>query len=290
MITLPYVTTASFKAHPTFLDLLNLRSGDPSLSNQTAELNNILLMASSMADNYCELGAEGSLSAHTRVENKRMRPDRFGRLLWHPDHTPFVSLLSVAYGVTMSGMTTVTNPATFAEDNRQIVVDIQSGNAQWSGRLQFGLPTGELYTTWTYLCGWANTVLAAPAITGAISVVVSDATGITAGSTLRIWDPGKEEPVTVASSYTSGTTIPLVSPLRTWHDPTPSDVGISGLPPSAHLAVINFACFLLQRPDSEFEDTYPSTSVRPNTRVGSAHGSGFASVAQGLLEPFRRVI
>jgi hypothetical protein len=288
------VTAASFKAHPTFLDLLNLRTGDTSLADQTSELSNILLMASAMADNYCEFGAGGTLSAHTRVENKRLRPDRSGRFLWHPDHIPVVSVQSVAYGRTLGQMTVFTNPAVFIEDERTVVADLQAGTSSWSGMLQFGPPAmgTELFTTWTYTAGYPNTILASTVVGGATAIQVQDATGVAAGSVLRIWDPGAEEAITVAPSYTSGTTLPLVSPLLNAHT-TGSDgpVGVSALPADVHLAVILYACALLQRPDTEAEDVFPSARVSPNTRVGSSHdGSGFVTEAERLLEPYRRSV
>ena len=84
MATVPYVSTAAFTAHPTYLDLDDLRSGAISAADQTAELNNLLLMASQWADNRCDQ----PLRAHTKVQNCRARIDRNGNLKVHPDHTP----------------------------------------------------------------------------------------------------------------------------------------------------------------------------------------------------------
>lgn len=289
MLTTPHVTAASFKAHPTFLDLLNLRSGDTVLDDQTDELTNILLMASSMADDYCEFGAGVTLAAHTRIENKRMRPDRYGRLLLTADHFPIVAVQSLGYGSTPSSLTTITNPTTWIEDERRIVADLQSGGTTtWSGSLQFGLPSAgrELYTQWIYIAGYASTALADVASAGATSIKVSGSLGITAGTALRIWDPGNEEPVTVDATYTAGTTIPLTAPLVHSHAP---GFGVSAMPPNVHLAVILYACALLQRPDSEDEDTFPSARVKPNTKVSAGHdGSGFISEADHLMSTFRR--
>lgn len=291
MLTAPYVTAASFKAHPTFIDVLNLRSGSTDLGEQTAELTNILLMASARADAACDLGADGRLGAHSKVESLRMRPDRRGRFLFHPNHIPAVSVQSVAYGPTIGQMTTVTNPAVFVEDGRTCVVDLQGSSAAWSGALQFGPPAGgaEMYTTWAYTAGYPNTLLAAACSAGATSIQVRDATGITAGSVLRIWDPGTEEAVVVAPSYTSGTTLPLVAGLARAHGAT-EPTGVSGMPADVHEAVILFGCSLLQRPDSDKEDSYPSAQASPNTQSGSNPGPGFVAQAERLLKPYRRVV
>jgi hypothetical protein len=301
VITLPYVTTASFKAYPTFLDVMNLRPGDSSAADQDQELFNILLKASSMADNYVEQGisapnaAAGTLTAHTRSENRRVRSKRDGLISCHPDHIPVSALTALAIGTTPNTVTPVTDLTNFwIEDGRQIV-GCPGGLASPSlGALQFGtvVTSQDLFTTWTYVAGYANTLLAADATAGATSIQVTDATGITAGTVLRIWDPGKEEAVTVAASYTAGsTTLPLTAGLKNAHTGAASvPIGVSALPADIHLAVILYAAALLQRPDSETEDTFPSASVKPNSRVGhNTDGSGFVNEAEHLLEPYRRV-
>lgn len=169
----------------------------------------------------------------------------------------------------------------------------------WPGRqtspglavLQFGrsTTTAELFCQWTYVAGYPNTLLTAAATAGATSIQVQDTTGITASTVLRIWEPGLEEAVTVANTYTGGTTLPLVAGLRNAHTNS-APTGVSGLPADIHLAVILYAAAFLQRPDSETEDSYPSAHVVPNSRVGhNVDGSGFVSEAELLLEPYRRV-
>jgi hypothetical protein len=293
VITLPYVTTASFKAYPTFLDVMNLRPGDPSLSDQDGELFNILLKSSAWVDNYTEMGAgDGTLSAHVRSENARVRVARDGRISYHPNHTPITALTGLSTGVSPNSLVPVADLANlWIEDNRQIVGFPGGQSAPTFGVLQFGNATAatELYCTWTYVAGYANTLLAAAASAGASSIQVQDATGIVKGSVLRIWDPGSEEAVTVASSYSGGTTLPLTPPLKNTHAAT-APTGVSGLPADVHLATILYAAALLQRPDSDAEDTFPSTQVRPNARIGkTTDGSGFVMEAQHLLEPYRRV-
>lgn len=291
MLTVPHVTPEAFKAHPTFIDLLNLRSGNVNPADQLDELANILLMASAMADDFCEFGAGATLAAHTRVENKRMRPDRYGRLVLTADHFPVVGVQSVAYGPSIGQLTTVTNPSVWIEDDRRVIVDLQpSGTTTWSGALQFGVPAGnrELYTSWTLTAGYASTTLADVATVGAMSIKVKNPLGLKAGTELRIWDPGSEEPVVVDASYTSGTTVPLAAPLTQAHAP---NVGVSGFPANVHLAVILYACALLQRPDSEKEDTYPSARVKPNTMVSAGKdGSGFVAEADHLMSTYRRAV
>lgn len=294
MLTLPYVTTASFKAYPTFLDVMNLRSGDSSAADQDQELYDILLMASTWADNYVEMSAgDGTLTAHTRSEVARVRTDRTGRISYHPNHIPVTSLTALSAGASPNSLTAVPDLSNFwIEGGGRQIVGWPGGQASPGlAMLQFGpaTTTSELFTQWTYVAGYPNTLLAAAASQGATSIQVQDATGITAGTVLRVWEPGLEEAVTVANSYTSGTTLPLLAGLRNAHANT-VPTGVSGLPADVHLAVILYAAALLQRPDSETEDSFPSAHVAPNSRVGhNVDGSGFVSEAELLLEPYRRV-
>lgn len=301
MLTLPYVTTASFKAYPTFLDVMNLRPGDNVPADQDAELFNILLKASAMADRYVEKGvssgaaAAGTLTAHVRTENVRIRTRYDGRISYHPDHTPATALTGLQLGYSPNSLNPVTDLTNFwIEDGRQIVGFPGGVTSPGFGALQFGaiVTSADVYAQWTYVAGFSNTLLGADTAAGATSITVADATGIVAGQTLRIWDPGHEEAVTVATSYVSGsTTVPVTTAAKFAHTGTATvPIGVSALPPGAHLAVILYAAALLQRPDSEHEDSFPATTVKPNTVLGAGRdGSGFINEAEHLLEELRRV-
>lgn len=304
MLAVPYVTVAAFRAHPTFMDTLNLRSGDSSAIDQDDELNEMLLKASMMADNFLEFGTAsgqpgrtaGTLAAHTVTERTRCRIRRDGTISYHPKHHPVQTVTAFSYGFTPTTLNVVSDlSGQWIEDDRQVVMPITFA-AALSG-LQFGTPlvASEVYTLWTYLAGYANTQLSATANTGTSTLPVLDTTGVVAGSQLRIWDPGKEEVVTVAQSYVSGLSLPLASPLLSTHTVAAGaggQVGASMLPGDIHLAVILYACALLMRPDDEKEDVFPGAKREPNTRKGSGQddGSGFVEEAERLLDPYRRVV
>lgn len=293
MLTTPYVTTTAFRAHPTFLDVMNLRTGDSSALDQDAELNNILLMASADADNYVRMGTTNGagLGAHSHTQNERLTPNRKGQLVLAAEHHPVSQVTALAWGYQPNALTAVPDLGVIWTENggRTLVAAVIPIGMQW---LQFGAPmTGqELYTAWTYTAGYANTLLAGPVSAGGMSIPVIDPAGIAVGVSLRIWDPGAEEAVIVAPSYLAGsTTVPITTALRFDHT-AESPTGVSGLPAEAHLAVILYAAALLQRPDSENEDTFPSTTVRPNTRIGGSHdGTGFVAEAERLLFSYRRI-
>lgn len=297
MLTEPYVMPVEFKAHPTFLDLGNLRSGSSSQAEQDAELYNILLRASSWADNFV---SAGGFKAHTVVEQCRTSVDGDGRLRLTPSDIPALSVQQVAYGASPTLITTLTNPTVWIEDGRQVIVEL-AGASSWSGSLQFGPPVGRMaFVQWAYTAGYATTTLAATATASAASITVTDPTGLVGpsgilpGTTLRIWNPGKEEAVTVASTYTPGsTTVPLTAALKNTHTYTAgpgSAIGVSALPADAHLAVINAAVCLLARPDSLAEDSYPDTGMTTSTRDADPRheGMGLLLEAKRILRSYRR--
>lgn len=291
MLVEPFVTVAAFKAHPTFLDVNNLRSGSTSQPNQDAELYNILLMASDAVENFCNR----PIQAHIQTDNGRGFVDRRGRLIFHADHAPVRLVQSYSYSSRLGVTTSTTNPTCFVEDGRQVIVEPGTASAAWTGSLQFGAPTSttELYTTLTYVAGYANATLTNSPSQGATSITVSNPTGIFAGDTLRIWEPGKEESVVVASSWAGQNTfpyttasIPLVSGLVNAHT---AGFGVTGFGADLHLATIYFAVDALQRYGT-------SSAIWPGARVKSAIGvdapstaSPWESRAQRLLLTYRDV-
>lgn len=66
--------------------------------------------------------------------------------------------------------------------------------------------------------GGVSTTLAADAAAGATSIVLTAATGVADNIYLKVGDAGETEIVQVDPSWTSGTTIPLVTPLIRAHD------------------------------------------------------------------------
>lgn len=295
MITAPYVSTAAFTAHPTYLDLDDLRSGSSSSSDQTAELNNILLMSSQWADNY----AEQQLGAHIVTQNTRARADRSGCLRLHLDIRPYLSLVQIGYGYTPTALTTLTAPAVWVEDNN-IVVPL-SGGTPWSGSLQFGSPVagGELFVQAVYAAGWVATQLATSAAASVTSITVADPTGILPGQQYRIWEPGSEETVTVSPSWVPPTvTMPPVAPTATavtlaaptlFAHATGQD--FSGMPADLRLAVINYGISQLMRPDTAAEDSYPDTHLSSGTRQADSRqdGSGLVAEAERIIDKYRRI-
>jgi hypothetical protein len=284
--TVPYVSTAALRAHPTFMDLNNLRSGDSVLADQDAVLTNLLLMASTWADDE----VTHPFAAHTVTENARVRPGRDGVLKWHPSEAPVRKVTGLSWGYTPGALNVVTDlTLQWIERRKQVVMPITQLGAGFSA-LQLGTPLGgELYTTWTYVAGYPVTTLAAAATAAASSILVGDPTGLYPGDTVRIWEPGVEEAVTVAAGYVPGTaTVPLTAPLAHNHA---SGADTSGLPASVRLAVILYTTALLLRPDTSKEDAFPDDTRGGSTRKKDARkdGSGLVAEAVRLLASHARV-
>lgn len=290
VLVAPFVTPAAFKAHPTFLDLGNLRSGDAQLADQDAELFNILLMASEQVENFCNR----PIGAHVQTDYARLYADRRGRLYLYPDHAPVRTLLSYGYAATLGNFTTINSPACQIEDGRQIIVEIAGSNASWSGSLQFGSPatSQELYTTFTYVAGYANATLVGNPIAGAVSITVSNPTGIFAGDILRIWEPGKEESVVVGPGWAGQNTspftpaaIPLVSGLVNAHT---AGAGVTGFGADLHLATIYYAIDGLQRWGTSSAN-WPGAKVKSSTGKSPASTSPWEQKANRLLMSYQDI-
>lgn len=305
MLTLPYVQVNEFRAYPSFMDTLNLRQGDTTQADQDQELRQMLLLASSMADDFMEFGqnsvTDGVLQAHQRTESRRMRASRRdGSFHVHPDHKPILGVSAFSYGADPKSLQQVTDLSGVWVERASMFVMPLGGFGPGFTQIQFGTPLydAEYFVQYTYTAGYVNTLLASTVGAGASTVPVMDATGISGGSltqpatVLRFWDPGSEEAVTVASSYVPGSlNVPITTPLVNNHVFSPATpIGISSLPPHAHEAVILYACALLMRPDTEAEDVFPGARRSPNTNVGDkSGGQGYVEEAERLLDGLRRI-
>lgn len=293
--TVPYVSAAAFQAHPTYLDVDDLRNGSSSEADQVAELTNLLLMASHWADSECNQ----PLGAHTHTQRFRQRLDRYGRLLAHPEHGPVRRVTGISWGYQPTAMNTVQDlSGVWIEDGRQIVVQLPGPSIPASAGLQFAGagPAGEVYVELTYAAAYVATVLTADATSGATSLMVADPTGIMPGDSYRIWEPGVEETVTVSATWTppASTTpstpasVPLAAPTLNAHT---QGHDFSGMPANMRLAVINYTVSQLMRPDTAAEDSYPDTQLSSSTRMNDPRkdGSGLVAEAQRILTAYQRV-
>lgn len=282
----PYLTLDEFKNAPTAIDIDNLvfNSQDPDV--QDAELSNVIARASSWIDTYCNQ----VLAATTEQEQQRTRINADGTIRLHPRYNPIIALTSFQYGNPSTQLQTLSDCSVAWIEDSEIIVPYANLSLTYSsqGALQFGFPTSprvETYIKYTYVAGYANTTIVT-ATAGQTSLTVADGTGITAGLTLKIYDGYSSEFVTVASTYTFGsTTVPLTSALVNNHA---TGISISALPPAIkEAAILVTTAFLKVRGDNSMVMSI-STSAGPTVPGKEKLGEDIL-LAEQLLLPYRRV-
>ena len=298
MVTVPYVTVASFRAYPSLLALGDLNQYSVLQGDQDAELYNLLLLSSQWAS-YVE--CDMPLHAHLNIEPARSRIGADGSIRFHAEHFPVRSLTGFSYGYQGAQNQTVVTDlgAQWIEENANIILPWGAGlNGSGFGSLQFAppLPSSSIYATWSYVAGYANTVLAATAASGATSITVVDPRGFYPGDTLRIWEPGKEEALTIGAAYVPGSAVlPLTTALAYTHTVTSqapaSQIGVSMMPIPIREAVQKYTIATLLRPVTKAEDPWPGNAPNVSTRKKDSRGagSGLIKAACDLLNSFNRV-
>ena len=281
----PYLTLAEFQDAPTGIDIDNLVVGGDQAA-QNAELANVIARASSWIDTFCNQ----VLGATTETEQTRTRIKNDGSIIVHPRYSPIIALTAFNYGLVIGQMNAISDPSTaWIEDTQIIIPYTNLMNTYTSeGPLQFGFPGSPgstVYVNYTYVNGYANALINT-ATAGQSSLTVQDATGIVAGQVLKIYDGMDSELVTVAYTYTFGsTTVPLTSTLNYSHS---SGISISALPPAVkQAAILATTAFLKVRGDNALAMTVGS---RPGeASAGSQHIGEDLMLAQDLLLPYRRI-
>jgi hypothetical protein len=297
----PYISVASFRAAPTWLDTNDLIPGGVQ-TKQDDELYNALLRATS----WCDITTGGAteqpyIGASNVTENMRVRSNRWGEISIHAKKNPVQYVSSIMVGANPLALQEVQNiTQLWIEDNAQIIIPVPGfGNFT---NLQFGGggggPSSVNYVWLQYAAGYFNSTLAAGTYAlGTSSVTMNNPVGLIPGTTFRINDPSQEEICTVAPSYTPGAAVvPLTTPLIYTHTSssytTPSAlVGASAIPMLVQQACIAYAVGLLLREDTSSQAPFAGTPFGPSTRRAAAGGksAGLISDAEGYLKDFGRV-
>jgi hypothetical protein len=283
--SIPYLTLEEFKDAPTSIDIDNLVFNSQDPADQDAELTNTIARASSWIDTFCNQ----VVAATVESEQQRSRYSSDGSIRFHPRYSPVVALTSLEYGYPPNLMSLSDCSVAWIEDEEIIVPNATLGTWTSQGPLQFGaMSTGgrnEVFLKYTYVNGYANTTIVT-AVAAATTLTVADGKGILAGQMLKIYDGQYTENVTVASTYTFGsTTVPIVTALVYTHL---AGVSISALPPAIKQAcILVTTAFLKTRGDSSMTmqvTSSPSTSLPNADKVGEE-----IALAMQLLQPYRRV-
>lgn len=286
----PYITTTEFRRSPigASIDVDNLVPNGNYLS-QEAALQELIVMASAEADNIC-LGATGTLCATQNVEQGRYRPTRQGFFVIHPAYWPILEVDSFSIGPVPGNQISIpVSSDTCWIEPRQFTMTGGAFTITTAGPLDFGAVMTQTnipqFVTYSYVNGFFNQFISASISAGATSLTVPSAVGLYPGSVFTIWDGATTEQVQVAQSYTSGTTIPLVSATTYAHS---SGVNVSCLPGTVKQAVIHLVVAAVkQRGDGGLvlNEIGEPTAVTSRTVTSS----GDLERARQLLHAFTQV-
>jgi len=283
----PYLTVAEYKNAPTSIDYSNLVVGGNSAA-QDAELANVISRATSYLNEYLNQ----DLTAQQRVETQRTRINSQGFIALHPNHSPVISLTSFQYGTDPNGLETLTDCSKSWFEDQQIIIPLSQLQTTYSsaGPLAFGSynsPRVQLFTKYQYAAGYCNTTIAS-ATAAATSFTVADGSGFVAGDSYRIYDGANSETITVASTYSYGsTTIPTTSALAYSHV---SGVAVGNLPNAVKQAcIIATTAFIKVRGDSSMTMNI-TTAPTPTAATGNQRYGNELSLALEMINAYRSII
>lgn len=288
----PYITAAEYSNAPTAMDTSNLISGGSAPAQLTA-LTETIGRASSWVDQFT-CGAWGTLCATQNVETGRVWGSRDGTLRIHPKYWPILSVDAFSYaplGNQYQSATGFTNTQASVTPSGNVWIEPQEFIVAPYGSLgvglgaAYGISTQEYTCQYTYTNGWPNTSIAASVAAGSASISVAVATGLYPGTMLTIYDLPNDEPVTVASTYTIGsTTVPLTSALQYPHATTAT---VTNLPPAIKQAtILATTAFIKQRGSGALIVSDMGATTKQQTGFSQNAGSDW-SEAEYMLEPFR---
>jgi hypothetical protein len=280
----PYLTIAEYKNAPTSIDFDNLVVGGNAQA-QDAELGRVILRATSYLNEYLNQ----DLTAQSITETQRVRFNNQGYISLHPNHNPIISLSSFEYGSTPNNLTTLTDPSTCWFENQQVIIPVSDSQLTYSsqGPLSFGGVGARtpVFVKYTYVAGYVNTTIVTATATQTTLTVTSGA-GFIAGQSYRIYDGASSETITVASTYTFGsTTIPLTSALAFTHA---AGVAMGNMPSAIKQAtILATTAFIKARGDNSLTmavTTAPSGNISSAQRFGSD-----LALALDMVSLYRRI-
>jgi hypothetical protein len=280
-----YLTVQEYKDAPTSIDYNNLVVGGNQAA-QDAELANVILRASSYMNEYLNQ----SLVADQYTETQRVRVNGQGMIALHPNNSPIISLSSFQYGADPNNLVALPDCSTAWFEAQQLIIPLSNLGLNYSSQGPLGFGFGyssrqQVFTEYTYVSGFVNTTIAT-ATAGATSLTVADGTGIIAGQPYRIYDGSKSERITVASTYTNGsTTVPLTSALAYTHT---AGVAIGNMPNAIKQACILITtAFLKVRGDNSMT---MNLTTQPTVNVGNTNRySGDIALALDMVNKYRRI-
>lgn len=269
----PYLTVAELKRSPIYTQLRQLIP-EASAADNEAELARIIMRVTAMINGECRQ----NLAATVDTESGWCTYSDFGELRIHCRNSLIIEVQSLSIGSGPLSLTPLTDLSGLVLDPWRITVPAASlvglgGFWGYGGR--------RVWVERTYVNGYPVTTLAAPAVAGATTVTVANATGIMPGDTpLAVQDGRYFEMITPSAVVGNVLTI---APLQYAHQ---VGVGVSCLPNDVEEA----ALLLISR----VHDSW-SLNMGAITRDGSGAHKPEGGPARALcdaavmLAPYRRV-
>ncbi|UJF36634.1 hypothetical protein [Paenibacillus hexagrammi] len=253
----PYLTVDEYKRVPSAINVSNLDyfSGISDATAQDSELANVIERASAWVDSYCT--APDGFWASEVTETRSTFITRDGYLRVRPNNFPINELKSIKYRNYPTQPWNIVDTANVEQFERYFETPLLISPF---GTPMFGYPigsypvSGQTYVPYvsptdaanlqdvkvtiqyTYVKGYAHTLLASDAFAGTSEITVVDPTGIKVGTELTIYDGGHQERIKAATTPV-GNVVTLTQPLTSDHA---SGVGVSAIP-----ADIKQACILM---------------------------------------------
>lgn len=289
----PYITVEEFKQAPTGVDLGNLEIGGVQ-DQQDARLGEAIARASGWVDRMCDQ----VLAATLDTENGKLRANGRGEIFVKPKYRPVLQVTDFRYGSVPSSLNPLSDLSNvFVEEHGFTVASPGFGMGSSAGPLQFGPVWGggnQVFAQWSYVNGYANTVLASPVTAGSSVVTLVDSTGVFPnltrltlfdGSNISAGPPSQTERGLVVTLVV-GNVVTLGSPLAFDHK---AGVSISALPDD-----VKQACILLTKALIGTRGT--EALISDDIAGGPHHVASMGgideedvAIAAELLAPFARV-
>ena len=278
-----YISISEYIAAPTAMDTTQLVVGGTA-DQQAQALAGVIDRASSAVDVFCRQ----VLAATYATQSQWCVVKTSGYISLVCTQKPVLELTSLSMGPDPSSIAAVTAPS-----------NVSFGTGVIS--LQPSINGSNVFSEWTYVNGWPHTQLAVDATAGATSITVAGTPtaptggplGIYPGTTLNIYSGPSAETIAVASTYTGGNVIPLVSPLVNSYSvpPSPDVISVSGLPPAVRQATISLTtAFIKNRGDAALILNDLNAPSQMQSMTKDADGSEDIALAKDLLAPFRRAV
>jgi hypothetical protein len=234
--TTSYLTVAEYKAAPTDIDVTSLVPGG-SQQQQDDSLAEVIAQASSAMDAYVHYTLGATLDTETRA---RVRVTRDGYVRVPTRGIPILEIDSFQVGLTPSQMQSIVSGADAWVEDNVIYMPVMAATSLPPRVALFG-PGDRVFCQWTYVNGYANTLLTATASPGDTSLHLQSPLGIYPGTSFVIYDSGRSETVQVASGYASSTgagpvVVPLATALLNQH--LTVGISVSALPPNVKKAAV----------------------------------------------------